>query len=423
MFDRAVHVLRLRWRSLARRREVEAQLADEIAYHLAEEADRRAGARRGARRGRARGACAPSAASSAPRTPAATRAAPCSSRASPRICATARASLLRQPAYAVPAVLTLALGIGATTAVFALVDGILVSRLPYPAPDRLVGANVVYPGGGLEAARGARCATMDVAAYADGHAFTLAGDGPAVRVSGATVSAELFGVLGVDAGARPDVPRRRGSGGARRRRAAERRAVAVALRRRSRRRRPHRSPSTGVRARSSACCRRPSISRRGAPSSGCRCRSIRATPCATGPATSCRSSGGCGPASPRPAPRPSCACSSATCAGCSRGGCPTTWNRDLGDRAAADRARRRRRGPRWRSCRPRCWSCSSSPAPTSPISACRAPRPASARSASAPRSAATPRPGGAPAADRAPAARGRRRRLRLRARLAAARRC
>ena len=39
-------------------------------------------------------------------------------------------SLLRQPAFTVPAVLTLALGIGATTAVFALVDGILVARLP-----------------------------------------------------------------------------------------------------------------------------------------------------------------------------------------------------------------------------------------------------------------------------------------------------
>ena len=105
-------------------------------------------------------------------------------------------SLLRQPAYAVPAVLTIALGIGATTAVFALVDGILVTRLPYPAPERLVTANAVYPGGGLAAAR-RTLSTMDVAAYADGHVFTLTGDGPAVRVTGARVSAELFGVLGV----------------------------------------------------------------------------------------------------------------------------------------------------------------------------------------------------------------------------------
>jgi predicted permease len=188
-------VLQQRWRSLVRRREVEAQLADEIAYHLAEEADRRQ--TRGAAPGEARQAAL---------------------RAFGGVelvkdaCREARGTafveslvkdlrygartLLRQPAYTVPAVLTLALGIGATTAVFALVDGILVSRLPYPAPDRLVGANVVYPGGGLEAARRA-LTTMDVAAYADGHAFTLSGDGPAVRVSGAKVSAELFGVLGV----------------------------------------------------------------------------------------------------------------------------------------------------------------------------------------------------------------------------------
>ncbi|MEO5823432.1 MAG: ABC transporter permease [Vicinamibacteraceae bacterium] len=195
MFDRAIHVLRLRWRSLVRHREVEGELADEIAYHLAEEADLRAA--RGAAPGQARHA--------------ALRAFGGVDRAK-EDCREARGtilvesvakdlrygarSLLRQPAYAVPAVLTLALGIGATTAVFALVDGILVSRLPYPSPERLVTANVVYPGGGLDAARHA-LSTMDVAAYADGHVFTLAGDGQAVRVSGAKVSAELFAVLGV----------------------------------------------------------------------------------------------------------------------------------------------------------------------------------------------------------------------------------
>ena len=195
MLDRTVHVLQQRWRSLVRRREVEAQLADEIAYHLAEEADRR----------QARGAAPGEARQAALRAFGGVELAK-------DACREARGTafvesvvkdlrygartLLRQPAYAVPAVLTLALGIGATTAVFALVDGILVSRLPYPAPDRLVGANVVYPGGGLEAARGA-LATMDVAAYADGQAFTLSGDGPAARVTGAKVSADLFAVLGV----------------------------------------------------------------------------------------------------------------------------------------------------------------------------------------------------------------------------------
>ena len=229
MLDRVVHVLRLRWRSLTRRRDVEAQLADEIAYHLAEEADRR----------EARGDAPAAAAQAARRDFGGVERAK-------EACRDARGtvlvesiakdlrygarSLLRQPAYAVPAVLTIALGIGATTAVFALVDGILVTRLPYPAPDRLVSANAVYPGGGLAAAR-RTLSTMDVAAYADGHVFTLTGDGPAVRVTGARVSAELFGVLGVTP-ARGRVFRAgEDQAAARRRRAPERRVVAHAFRR------------------------------------------------------------------------------------------------------------------------------------------------------------------------------------------------
>ncbi len=46
--------------------------------------------------------------------------------------------LTRSPGFAVVAVVTLALGIGASTAVFTLVDGVLLKSLPYPAPERLV---------------------------------------------------------------------------------------------------------------------------------------------------------------------------------------------------------------------------------------------------------------------------------------------
>lgn len=47
-------------------------------------------------------------------------------------------SLLRRPGYTVTAVLMLVLGIGATTALFSLVDTVLLKQLPYPQADRLV---------------------------------------------------------------------------------------------------------------------------------------------------------------------------------------------------------------------------------------------------------------------------------------------
>jgi predicted permease len=104
--------------------------------------------------------------------------------------------LARNPGFAAVAVLTLALGIGVNSAVFSLVDGILLSRLPYPASDRLVSITGRYPGGGLVAMR-EEIRTFDAAAYAEGHTFTLAGrGGEPIRVTGARVSAELFSLLG-----------------------------------------------------------------------------------------------------------------------------------------------------------------------------------------------------------------------------------
>ena len=43
----------------------------------------------------------------------------------------------RRPAFSVIVVLTLALGIGSTTAIFSVVDGVLLRALPYRDPDRL----------------------------------------------------------------------------------------------------------------------------------------------------------------------------------------------------------------------------------------------------------------------------------------------
>jgi len=47
-------------------------------------------------------------------------------------------SLVRRPGFSMTAVLMLVLGIGTTTALFSLVDTILLKPLPYPHPARLV---------------------------------------------------------------------------------------------------------------------------------------------------------------------------------------------------------------------------------------------------------------------------------------------
>jgi|HubBroStandDraft_1064217.scaffolds.fasta_scaffold00010_105 predicted permease len=108
------------------------------------------------------------------------------------------------------AVFTLALGIGANTAIFSLVNGILLQPLPYPKPAELVsvtGANVTYPKGAFVAMR-EQIKTMDVAAYAEGHEFNLTHAGEPVRLTGTAVSAELFSVLGE----RPELGRAFSSG-------------------------------------------------------------------------------------------------------------------------------------------------------------------------------------------------------------------
>src|SRR5215470_9246839 len=103
--------------------------------------------------------------------------------------------LHKNPGFTIVAVLTLALGIGANSAIFSLVSGILVRPLPYAKPAELVGIQGTYPRGAFVAMR-EQVRTLDVATYAEGHDYNLTGVGEPVRLTATLVSAELFSVLG-----------------------------------------------------------------------------------------------------------------------------------------------------------------------------------------------------------------------------------
>lgn len=106
------------------------------------------------------------------------------------------------------AVLTLALGIGANTAIFSVVDAVLLRTLPYKDPVQLVWTTFHFPKGDIHrsavphptyfAWRDQNDVFSGIAATHFGGSFTLTGAGIPERISGMGVSADLFSVLGVD---------------------------------------------------------------------------------------------------------------------------------------------------------------------------------------------------------------------------------
>ena len=113
--------------------------------------------------------------------------------------------LARAPGFTLAAVVTLALGIGANSAIFTVVNAVLLRPLPYPHPEQLVGVFHQMRGtSGLDNMSPpnyldlrARTHTLaDVAASSD-ERMTLTGVGAPVRLQGSFVSANFFDVLGI----------------------------------------------------------------------------------------------------------------------------------------------------------------------------------------------------------------------------------
>lgn len=112
----------------------------------------------------------------------------------------------RQPWLAAAAIVSLALGIGATTAIFSVMSAVVLRPLPFPAADRLVAlwetsaddpARWLAPANYLDWMRETR--SFSAMAVYDGFPLNLTGRSEAERLSGGGASGTFFEVLGVEA--------------------------------------------------------------------------------------------------------------------------------------------------------------------------------------------------------------------------------
>jgi predicted permease len=116
--------------------------------------------------------------------------------------------LRAKPGFTIAAVLTLALGIGANSAIFSVIDGMLLRPLPYRDGERLVYVYNTYPKMNLEIAgtsipdyldrRSGAAALADLAMY-HGQSFNLAEQGAPQRLVGTVATPSLFTTLQVEA--------------------------------------------------------------------------------------------------------------------------------------------------------------------------------------------------------------------------------
>ncbi|HSM02976.1 MAG TPA: ABC transporter permease, partial [Longimicrobiales bacterium] len=122
-----------------------------------------------------------------------------------RTVATTGRMMVRSPAYAFTVIATLALGLGASTAMFSVLYGALLRPLPYPEPDQLVRVHNRFEatgGGGpfsvpnfLDVRSQAR--SLEAMAGYQGTSVTLADEASSDRIGGLRVTTNFFDALGV----------------------------------------------------------------------------------------------------------------------------------------------------------------------------------------------------------------------------------
>ena len=114
-------------------------------------------------------------------------------------------AIVRQPGFAAIIILTLALGIGANTAIFSVVYGVLLRPLPYPQPDRITQISISYNGvldySGFNAREfdfwQAHAQPFSAVAATTGVGFNLSSGSLPLRVHALRVSKDYFRVMGV----------------------------------------------------------------------------------------------------------------------------------------------------------------------------------------------------------------------------------
>src|ERR1044072_2996293 len=115
--------------------------------------------------------------------------------------------LMKRPGFTVVAIIALALGIGANTAIFSVVNAVLIRPLPYEEADRLASLFITRPDGRnrgalsvadfLTVKEQAQLFEQVAAFYPPPNGFNLTGGESPERVTGAVVTADFFSLLRV----------------------------------------------------------------------------------------------------------------------------------------------------------------------------------------------------------------------------------